>query len=213
MKCLASPTSDRPCGLGSGGSAAAGCPASRRPRVQARYSAIGDPSGRRIQILASLTRIRGAKRGANHHRHQATPGHIERSGMEERGTSGRIQHHPAVLRKCLLSSRSRVRVAVGAQTVQVNHYFRNYRRFNDILLAGNHSQVVCRPAYANGHCGDQAELRSGTRAVEAFRHRGANGIRQSRHVVAAFPYQAARSARGHAVGMPPKAASVRRGGS
>ena len=92
--------------------------------------------------------IPGSQKGSQRPQIQGASGHIKPSGVEQSGTSGRTQHRPPTLRKYLLSSRSRVRVAVGAPTVQVNQYFRNYRRFNDILRAGNHSQVVCRPAYA-----------------------------------------------------------------
>jgi len=57
----------------------------------------------------------GAKLGANEHRHRATPGHLQPFSPRPKGTSGYTQHRPGTLRKCLLSSRSRVRVAVGAQ--------------------------------------------------------------------------------------------------
>ncbi len=57
------------------------------------------------------TRFRGAKRGANDRRHRATPGYIRPFALARNGTSGHTRHHPATLRKCLLSSRSRVRVA------------------------------------------------------------------------------------------------------
>ena len=68
-----------------------------------------------IRTLALLTRSRGAKRGANDHRHRAAPGHLQPFPLRSNGTSGHTQHRPGILRKCLLSSRSRVRVAVGAQ--------------------------------------------------------------------------------------------------
>ena len=84
-------------------------------------------------------------------------------------------------------------------------------QFANGMLASSTRPPGAVPRARERACGDQAELRSGTRAVEAFRNRGAYGIRHSRHVVAAFPDQVARSARGHAVGMPPKAASARRG--
>jgi hypothetical protein len=44
-----------------------------------------------------------------------------------------------MLRECFLSSRSRVRVAVGAQNVKLDIDIRNYDRSIDVLLAGNHS--------------------------------------------------------------------------
>jgi len=68
-----------------------------------------------IRTLALLTRFRGAKRGANDYRHGAMPGHIQPLSPRRNGTSGHTRHRPGTLRKCLLSSRSRVRVAVGAQ--------------------------------------------------------------------------------------------------
>ena len=44
-----------------------------------------------------------------------TPGHSQSLRLRRNGTSGHIQHYQGTFRKCLLSSRSRVRVAVGAQ--------------------------------------------------------------------------------------------------
>jgi hypothetical protein len=70
-----------------------------------------------IRTLASLTRSRGAKRGANDRRHGAAPGHIRPLRLQPNSTSGGTKHLLATLRKCLLSSRSRVRVAVGAQFI------------------------------------------------------------------------------------------------
>jgi hypothetical protein len=68
-----------------------------------------------IRTLALLTRLLGAKLGANDHRLGDTPGPVQPLSSRPNGTSGHIQHLPGTLRKCLLSSRSRVRVAVGAQ--------------------------------------------------------------------------------------------------
>src|SRR5271166_908201 len=68
-----------------------------------------------IRTLAWLTRSRGARRGANDHRREATPGHIQPLSLRRNGTSGYAGRRQAVFRECLLSSRSRVRVAVGAQ--------------------------------------------------------------------------------------------------
>jgi len=76
-----------------------------------------------IRILAVLTRFRGAKQGANDRRSQAPSGHAQPLALRMSGTSGHIQHYEATLRKCLLSSRSRVRVAVGAQIAQLDLYF------------------------------------------------------------------------------------------
>jgi hypothetical protein len=56
-----------------------------------------------------------AIRGANDRRPRATPGHVQPFLLRPDRTSGYNWHHPATLRKCLLSCRSRVRVAVGAQ--------------------------------------------------------------------------------------------------
>ena len=91
-----------------------------------------------IRTLASQ-RFRGAKLGANDHSYQATPGHFQPLGLRRNGTSGHIQHYQGTFRKCLLSSRSRVRVAVGAQMMQVILHIRNYNRSIDVLLASNHS--------------------------------------------------------------------------
>ena len=68
-----------------------------------------------IQTLASLTEFRGAERGANDRRSRATPGRIQPLPIRPSGTSGHVRRCSATLRECLLSSRSRVRVAVGAQ--------------------------------------------------------------------------------------------------
>ena len=66
---------------------------------------------RRVRTLALLTK----SLGANDHRHRATSGHVRPLSRQLDGTSGHTQDRPGTLRKCLLSSRSRVRVAVGAQ--------------------------------------------------------------------------------------------------
>jgi GNAT superfamily N-acetyltransferase len=67
------------------------------------------------RTLALLTRFRAAKRGANGRRSRAASGYVQPLPGHPIGTSGDIRPFPAALRKCLLSSRSRVRVAVGAQ--------------------------------------------------------------------------------------------------
>ena len=71
------------------------------------------------RALALLTRLRGAKQGANDHRHTATSGHIQPLLLQLDGTSGHTGRCHAASRDCLLSSRSRVRVALGAQIMQV----------------------------------------------------------------------------------------------
>jgi hypothetical protein len=53
--------------------------------------------------------------GANDRRHGATASHVQPSSLRRNGTSGHAGRRLATLRDCLLSSRSRVRVAVGAQ--------------------------------------------------------------------------------------------------
>ena len=58
---------------------------------------------------------RGAKLGANVHRHRATSGDVQRFSLRPEPTSGDTGRCQATLGKCLLSSRSRVRVALGAQ--------------------------------------------------------------------------------------------------
>ncbi len=67
-----------------------------------------------IRTLAWLTRSRGAGR-ASDHRREAAPGHIQPLSLRRNGTSGHAWRRQAVFRECPLSSRSRVRVAVGAQ--------------------------------------------------------------------------------------------------
>jgi len=70
--------------------------------------------------VSPANKIPGAEWGANDRRHGATPGHVRPFTLVRHGTSGHARHHPATLRKCLLSSRSRVRVAVGTQTAQLD---------------------------------------------------------------------------------------------
>jgi hypothetical protein len=60
-------------------------------------------------------RARGAKRGANSDRHRATPGHTQPLSVQVESTSGATQRRLATSWKCLLSSRPRVRIALGAQ--------------------------------------------------------------------------------------------------
>jgi DNA-binding transcriptional ArsR family regulator len=58
----------------------------------------------------------GAKLGANDHRQRATPGHVQPLSPQLNGTPGHAGPPQAMLRECLLSSRSRVRVAVGRRS-------------------------------------------------------------------------------------------------
>jgi hypothetical protein len=74
-------------------------------------------SGPSFRTLALLTRSWGAKRGANDHRHRATSGHAQPLSLRQNGTPGHGGRRQAVFRECLLSSRSRVRVAVGALSI------------------------------------------------------------------------------------------------
>jgi hypothetical protein len=91
-----------------------------------------------IRTLALLTISEGAKLGANVHRHRATSGDVQRFSLRPEPTSGDTGRRQATLGKCLLvresapgrlsstacgptghedlSSRSRVRVALGAPT-------------------------------------------------------------------------------------------------
>ncbi len=136
----AQPTQRR-CILGSaphGPSSAVGAASLTRVRSVAGL-AIRWPHRVLARTLALLTRSRGAKRGANDHRHGATPGHIQPLSLQSDGTLGHTRQRPATFGKCLLSSRSRVRVAVGAQIRQANVDIRNLDRSIDVLLAGNHS--------------------------------------------------------------------------
>ena len=116
--------------------------------------AIGDFLGLRLQILALLTRFRVA----NDHRNEAMAGQVQPLSLRLTGTSGHTGPHQAASRECLLSSRSRVRVAVGAQMMQVDRRIRNHRRSNDVLLAGSHSHVIYRLADALAVGADQAGL-------------------------------------------------------
>jgi len=106
------------------------------------------PPGLRIRTLALLTIFLGAKLGANDRRHRAMSGHVQPFLGQMNSTSSHTRRRQAVFRECLLSSRSRVRVAVGAQIVLVDLRNRNYHRSSDVLLAGNHSHLVYRLADA-----------------------------------------------------------------
>ncbi len=53
--------------------------------------------------------------GANRDRCWATLGHIQPLLVQVNGTSGHVWHRQAMVGECLLSSRSRVRIALGAQ--------------------------------------------------------------------------------------------------
>jgi hypothetical protein len=59
----------------------------------------------------------GAKRGASECRRQATPGAVRRLSSKVTAILSDVKHRLATPWKCLLSSRSRVRVAVGALRV------------------------------------------------------------------------------------------------
>src|SRR5262249_10164453 len=97
----------------------------------------------RIKSLASghrrCWRFLGAKLGANDHSYRATPGHIQPLRLQLNGSSSHTRRRQAAFRECLLSSRSRVRVAVGAELTQGGMDILNYDRSIDLLLAGNHS--------------------------------------------------------------------------
>jgi hypothetical protein len=123
-------------------------PGSRRDRYRAPI----------VRTLTPLTIRLGAKLGANDHRHRATPDHVQLLSPQPSGTSGYTGRRPATLRDCLLSSRSRVRVAVGARIAKLNGSFRNYCRHDEVLLAGSYLYVIAasgdasagRPARQNG---------------------------------------------------------------
>src|ERR1035441_1626644 len=70
----------------------------------------------------------------------ATAGHVQPFSLRWNSTSGRTGPRRATSRECLLSSRSRVRVAVGAQ---LNGYFSllvsRSVPYDDLLPVGNHS--------------------------------------------------------------------------
>jgi hypothetical protein len=72
-----------------------------RPRPLVATSGALFPSGHAI-----------ARRGANDHRHRATPGHVQPLSPQLNGTPGHAGPPHATLRECLLSSRC---PAVGAQ--------------------------------------------------------------------------------------------------
>src|ERR1700722_13002112 len=62
----------------------------------------------------------GAKLGANDRRLQATPGHDQLTSVQLDGSLGYTRRHTAMLRRCLLSSGSRVRILPGAPTRVLN---------------------------------------------------------------------------------------------
>jgi hypothetical protein len=65
-------------------------------------------------VISAAKETLGTKRGANEHRHRATSGHVQRFSLRLEPMSGDTGRRPATLGRCLLSSRSRVRVALGA---------------------------------------------------------------------------------------------------
>ena len=91
------------------------------PHQPGRYRHHG-PSrlGRRDLAPAPAQRADPVPRtAANDHRHRATPGHGQPFSPQPNGTLGHTGPRQALPRECLLSSRSRVRVAVlrgGSQT-------------------------------------------------------------------------------------------------
>ncbi len=76
-----------------------------------------------IRILALLTRSRGAKRGANDHRHPAMPGHVQPRSWLVDAALGHAQPCPATVPACLLSSRPQVRVLLGPPGQRINFEF------------------------------------------------------------------------------------------
>jgi hypothetical protein len=66
------------------------------------------------RTLAKLTRFRGAKWGATADSFQATLSHRQPSSTQLNPTSGHARPLPAIHRRCLLSSGSRVRILPGA---------------------------------------------------------------------------------------------------
>jgi hypothetical protein len=71
----------------------------------------------RRRLLRSLALLRdspGAKLGANDHRRMAAKSHARRFSIRLGPSSGGTGRSPATLGRCFLSSRSRVRAALGA---------------------------------------------------------------------------------------------------
>ena len=71
-----------------------------------------------VRTLARLTGFWGAKRGANSDRCWATLGHVQPLLVQVNGTSGHTWQCRATVGECLLSSRSRVRIALGAPSLE-----------------------------------------------------------------------------------------------
>ena len=110
-----------------------------------------------IRTLALLTGFRGAKRGANDHRIRATPGHMQPSAPRPNGTSGHMQHRAGTFRKCLLSSRSRVRVAVGAQVRGLEDLVRYARQCPQIMRTEKSGdEAVAYDPFAGGVVDDES---------------------------------------------------------
>jgi hypothetical protein len=94
-----------------------------------------------VRTLARQTRFRGASWGANSGRYQATPSHCQPLSGQLDGTSGHAWHRSASSQKCLLSSRSRVRIALGAQ---VDEFFRNSVRLLGAKRGAKRQQPTSR---------------------------------------------------------------------
>ena len=103
-----------------------------------------------IRTLARLRRSRGANRGANGHRRRAASGDGQLPSVQFNSSSGHAQHRPPTCWKCLLSSRSQVRILLGALTRE----YVQYERCRDLAqrLATSDRKIAsgCRCAATGG---------------------------------------------------------------
>jgi hypothetical protein len=66
-----------------------------RPDDGHRRATPAPPVSTRAMNVSGANEMRGAKRGANDGRHQATPSTVQRLSLQVNGTCSRVQRHPA----------------------------------------------------------------------------------------------------------------------
>jgi hypothetical protein len=120
----------------------------------------GGRAGPEHSDISVANEVAGSLTGSQRPQIHGHAKHMQPRRVRPSGTSGCIRHRPATLRKRLLSSRSRVRVTVGAQIILVVHNIRNYDRSIDALLAGNRSIRCITFRMSRRVRAHQAELRS-----------------------------------------------------
>ncbi len=91
---------------------AVSCPESRRWWTS-RHGKVAE-----FRTLAALMSSLGAKLGANVHRHQATPGHVQPREPQVNATPGDVQPRRATAGVCMACKRSGVRIPIAPPKVK-----------------------------------------------------------------------------------------------